>query len=168
MSWLFTSGGQSIGASASVLPMNIQGAFPSGLTDLISLQSKGLSRSSPEPQFESISSSMLNLLYSPTLKSVHDCWKTQTLTVRTFVSEVMSLHGDVDPTQIQSLAVNIWLGSALKTHSDAGHTWLTLQSVLVPARIRVSSCRPFVYGVVKTASAPSLFCPNKAAFPVTH
>ena len=44
MSQLFTSGGQSIRASASVLPMNIQGCFPLGLTDLISLQSKGLSR----------------------------------------------------------------------------------------------------------------------------
>ena len=41
-----TSGGQSIGASASVwiLPMNVQGWFPLGLTDLISLMSKGLSR----------------------------------------------------------------------------------------------------------------------------
>ena len=37
MSWLFTSGGQSIGASASILPMNIQGWFPLGLTGLISL-----------------------------------------------------------------------------------------------------------------------------------
>ena len=37
-------GGQSIGASASVLPMNIQGLFTLGLTGLISLQSKGLSR----------------------------------------------------------------------------------------------------------------------------
>ena len=44
MSWLFTSGGQSIGASASVLPMNIQGWFPFWLTGFISLQSKGLSR----------------------------------------------------------------------------------------------------------------------------
>ena len=46
MSWLFASGGQSIGAStpASVLSMNIQGLFPLGLTDLISLQSKGLPR----------------------------------------------------------------------------------------------------------------------------
>ena len=44
MSPLFASGGQSIGASASVLPMNIQGWFPLGLTGLISLQSKGLSR----------------------------------------------------------------------------------------------------------------------------
>ena len=41
-----TSGGQSIGASnsASVLPMNIQYCLPLGLTGLISLQSKGLSR----------------------------------------------------------------------------------------------------------------------------
>ena len=37
-SWLFTSGGQNIGASASVLPMNIQGWFPLGLTGFISLQ----------------------------------------------------------------------------------------------------------------------------------
>ena len=45
MSRFFTSGGQSIvaSASASVLLMNIQGWFPLGLTGLISLQSKGLS-----------------------------------------------------------------------------------------------------------------------------
>ena len=41
--WLFASGGQSIGVSTSVLPMNIQGWFPLGLTGLI-LLSKGLSR----------------------------------------------------------------------------------------------------------------------------
>ena len=46
VSWLFASGGQSTGASASatVLPINIQGWFPLGLTTLISLLSKGLSR----------------------------------------------------------------------------------------------------------------------------
>ena len=44
VSQLFTSGGQSIGSSASTLPMNIQGWFPLGLTGLISLLSKGLSR----------------------------------------------------------------------------------------------------------------------------
>ena len=46
MSQLFTSGGSSIraSASASVLPMNIQACFPLGLTALISLMSKGLSR----------------------------------------------------------------------------------------------------------------------------
>ena len=41
---LFTSGSQSMGASASFLPMNIQNLFPLGLTDLISLQSKRLSK----------------------------------------------------------------------------------------------------------------------------
>ena len=46
MSQFFTSGGQSIGvsASASVLPMNIQDWFPLVWTGWISLQSKGLSR----------------------------------------------------------------------------------------------------------------------------
>ena len=46
MRWLFTSGGQTIGASASATlnAMNIQSWFPLGLTSLISLLSKGLSR----------------------------------------------------------------------------------------------------------------------------
>ena len=46
MSHFFTSDGQSVGvsASASVLPMNIQGWFPLRLTGLISMQAKGLSR----------------------------------------------------------------------------------------------------------------------------
>ena len=46
MGQFFASGGQSIGAlaSTSVLPMNFQDWFPLGLTGLISLQSKGLSR----------------------------------------------------------------------------------------------------------------------------
>ena len=43
VSQLFTSGGQSIGASASVLIKNIQGSFPLGLTGLIFLLSKGVS-----------------------------------------------------------------------------------------------------------------------------
>ena len=49
MSQLFTSGCQNTGASASasVLPMNMQGRFPLGLTGLISLQTKGLSRVFP-------------------------------------------------------------------------------------------------------------------------
>ena len=46
MNLLFSSGGQTIGvsASASVLPMNIQGWFSLGWTDLISLRSMGLLR----------------------------------------------------------------------------------------------------------------------------
>ena len=62
MSQFFTWSSQSIGASASasVLPMNIQGWFPLGLTGLISFQSKGLSRSFPTPQFQSINPSELS------------------------------------------------------------------------------------------------------------
>ena len=44
MNWLFASGGQSIGASASVFLVSIQGRFPFGWTALIFLLSKRLSR----------------------------------------------------------------------------------------------------------------------------
>ena len=65
-----------IGASASVLSVNIQGWFPLTLTGLISLLSKGLSQeSSPAPHFKSINSSGLSLLCGPTLTSIYDCWK---------------------------------------------------------------------------------------------
>ena len=49
--------------------------FPLGWTDLISLQSKQLSRVSPTPQFRSISSSVHSFLHSPTLTSIHNYWK---------------------------------------------------------------------------------------------
>ena len=79
MSWLFPSGGQSIGVSASALvpPINIQGWFPLGWIGWISLQSKGLStqESSPAPQFKTINSSVLSFLCSPTLTSIHDYWE---------------------------------------------------------------------------------------------
>ena len=47
--------------------------------------------SSPAPQFESISSSVLSLLYGPVLTSVRDYWKTTTLTLQTFVGKVIFL-----------------------------------------------------------------------------
>ena len=70
---LFVSCGQSTGAStsASVLLMNIQVWFPSGLTDLISSLSKGHSRV-PHHNLKKINSSVLILLYSTTLTSVRD------------------------------------------------------------------------------------------------
>ena len=70
VSWLFTTGGQSTGASASVLPMNIRDWFPLGLTGLISLQ--GLWRVFSN---KSINSSAFRFLYSPILTSIHDHWK---------------------------------------------------------------------------------------------
>ena len=93
MSQFFSPGGQSSGASASasILPVNIWGWFPLRLTGLISLLSKGLSRSSPASQFKSINSSAFSLFYGPALTSIHDFWKNHTLTIRTFVGKVMSV-----------------------------------------------------------------------------
>ena len=92
MSGLFAWGGQSVEASASalVLPKNIQEWFPLGVTGLISLLSKGLSRAfsttiqkhqffSTQPSLQSNS-----LSYMPTGKTI-------ALTTLTFVSTVMSL-----------------------------------------------------------------------------
>ena len=74
MSWFFTSGNQSIraSASASVLPVNIQGWFLLGLTGLISLQLGDSQESYPTPQFESISSLVLGFLYGSTLTSIQN------------------------------------------------------------------------------------------------
>ena len=47
--------------------------------------------SSPAPQFKSINSSALSLLYGPTLTSVHDYWKNHSFDYGVFVSKVVSL-----------------------------------------------------------------------------
>ena len=65
--------------SFSISPSNdMQGWFPLGLTDLISLQSKGLSRvfSNTTVQKHQFFSAEL---YSPTLTSMHDYWKNRSL-----------------------------------------------------------------------------------------
>ena len=97
VSQLFSSGGQNIGAVASalVLPMTIQGWFLLGLTGLIPLQSKGLSRIFSHTtiqkhqflgaQFSFWSSSHTFLVQHLTPG------KTIALTLQTFVSKVMSL-----------------------------------------------------------------------------
>ena len=81
-SQLFASGGQSIGASASAsaLPVNIQNWLPLGLTGLISLRSKGLSRVSSNTtvqkhQFFGAQLSLWSNSHGPTLTSIHDYWK---------------------------------------------------------------------------------------------
>ena len=74
MSQFFSSGGQSIGVSASksVLPMNIQDWFPLGW---ISLQSKGLSRVFSNTTVQKHQFLALSFLYSHTLTSIRDYWK---------------------------------------------------------------------------------------------
>ena len=92
MSQLFASGGQSIGASASVVLMNIQGWFPLGLTDLISLLSKGLSRvfSNTAVQKHQFCGAQLSLWSN---SHIHT-WlleKNIALTLQIFVSKMISL-----------------------------------------------------------------------------
>ena len=79
MSELFSSGGQSIGASASVLPVYIQDWFPLEWTGWISLQSKGLSRIFSNTTVQKHQFLVLSFLYSPTLTSIHDHWKNHSL-----------------------------------------------------------------------------------------
>ena len=82
MSRLFTSGGQSFGASTSVLPMNIQDWFPLGLPGLISLLSEGLWR-----VFSSTTVQKLEFFHvQPSLWSNY-----HTHTRQTFIGKVMSL-----------------------------------------------------------------------------
>ena len=99
VSQLFTSGGQSIGvsASASILPMNIHDWFPLGWTGWISLQSRLFSKTTiRKHQFFHF-----QLSYSPTLTSTHDYWKNHSFDKldialtsfdnHSFVGKVMSL-----------------------------------------------------------------------------
>ena len=81
MSQLFSSGGQSIGVSAStsVLPMNTQDWSPLGWTGWMSLQSKGLSRVFSNTTVQKHNFSALSFLHSPTLTSIHDHWKNHSL-----------------------------------------------------------------------------------------
>ena len=92
MSQLSTSDDQSIGASALILPVNIQGWFLSGLVGLISLQSKGLSRgfysiTIQKHQFFNCSAFFMVQLSHPYMTT----GKTMALTIRTFVGKVMFL-----------------------------------------------------------------------------
>ena len=66
--WLFTSSGQNVGASASVLPEH-SGLISSRTDWLDLLDVQGIKESSPAPQFESKNSSVLSLLYGPALTS---------------------------------------------------------------------------------------------------
>ena len=81
MSQLFTSGGQSTGGSAStsVLPMNTQDWSPLAWTGWISFQSKGLSRVFSNTTVQKHQLFSAQLLYSPTLISIHDQWKNHSL-----------------------------------------------------------------------------------------
>ena len=74
MSPFFTSGGQSIGVSISVL----QWIFRTGLVGS-PCSPRNSQKSSPKPQFKNINSSVLSFLYTPALTSIHDHWKNHSI-----------------------------------------------------------------------------------------
>ena len=88
MSWLFASGGQSIGSFTISLSNEYSGliSFRIDWFDLLVVQ--GTQDSSSSPQFESISSLALSLLYDPTLTSIQDYWKNHSFDL---VGKEMSL-----------------------------------------------------------------------------
>ena len=114
ISELFTSGGQSIGtsASASVLPMNIQGWFPLGLTGLISLLSKGLSR-----------------VFSSTTIWKHQFYGAQPFFLVLVVKNAPANAGDVrDAGLIPGLGRSLGEGhgNTLQNFMDIGAWWATV------------------------------------------
>ena len=122
MSQLFTSCGQSIGASpsASVLPMNIQGRFPLGLSGLISLQSRRLSRvfSSTTVRKQKFFSSQP---YLWSLTSIHNYWKNHSFDYTDFcqksdIFNTLSRFVITFLPRSKRLLIS-WLQS---THSDFG------------------------------------------------
>ena len=98
------------------------------------MESKGLSRVSPTPQFKSINSSALSFLHSPTLTSIYDYWKNHSLD---FVGKVMSLLFNM----LSRLVVTFLPGSKRLLIS-----WLQSSSavILQPPKIKsVSIVSPF-------------------------
>ena len=87
MSRLIVSGSQITGASALVLPMDIQSLFRLGLIGLISCCPRDSKESSLASQFKNINSTALSLPYGAPLTSLPDI----ALIIQTFVSKVMSL-----------------------------------------------------------------------------
>ena len=106
VSQLFASGGQSIGASASVLPMNIQGWFPLGLTGLISLAVQGTLKSL---QHHSSKASVLQPepFLVPLSHPIHDYWKNHSFDYMNLCRQSdVSAYGTKQLLQIATLVVS--------------------------------------------------------------
>ena len=108
MSHLFSSGGQSIGASASasVLRRNIQGWFPLGLTSLIPFAIQGTLKSLLQHHSSKVSILRHSVSFMEQLLHPHvTTGRTITLTVRTFVSKEMYMQSRM---VIDSLLFHVW------------------------------------------------------------
>ena len=102
----FALGGQSIGISASalVLPMNIQDSFPLGLSGLISLLSKELSRDFSSTIIRKASVLQCSAFFMVELS--HPCMttgKTIALTIQTYVALILSISSAPTPASVRCL-----------------------------------------------------------------
>ena len=154
MNQLFASGGQSIGvsASASILPMTIQGWFPLGLTGWISLQSKELSSLL---QHHSSKASVLwcSAFYVVQLSHPYmTTGKTIILTIWTFVSKMMSLLlNTLSRFVIAFLLRNKCLVAAAKSFRD--HLLhLLIRSILLIGKLSLSRAKCLVPSYVALSS----------------
>jgi len=93
VSWLFTSGCWNI--ELQLHHQSFQWIFR---VDFLSerliwppCHPRASQKSSPTPQLKTINSLVFSLVYAPTLISIHDYWKNYSLTLWTFVGQVMSL-----------------------------------------------------------------------------
>ena len=127
MSQLFVSGGQSVGASASVFPMNIQGWFPLGFTGLISLEYKGLSRVFSSTTIQKHQFFGLSFLCGPTLTSVYDYWKNHSsdytdVCQQSDVSAFLILCLDLSHIYLKRQLCHLW---------QLGCTWMYLKAIML-------------------------------------
>ena len=136
MSQFFTSDGQSVGASASVLPMNIQDWFPLGLTGLISLQTKGLSRvlSNTTVQKHKFFGIQLSL-WSDSHIHPRLLEKAISLTIQRFTGKGMSLLFNMLPR----LVIAFFPRSKLLLNS-----WLQSPSTVILERKKIKSVTAFI------------------------
>ena len=129
MSRLFASGSQNIGALAwaSVLPMNIQDWFPLGLTGLISLQSKGHSKSHLQHHNSKASILQHSAFFMIQFSHLYmTTGKTIALTIWIFVSKVTSLLFNT----LSRFAV-----ASLTRSKHLLISWLQLSSAIVENKI---------------------------------
>ena len=134
MSQLFTSGDQRIGASASVLPMNIQDWFPLGCTGWISSQSKGTLKSLLQHHTSKASTFWCSAFFTVQLSNPYvTTGKTIALTRRTFVGKVMSLLFNM----LSRLVINF-----LPRSKHLIISWVQSRSALIlePPKNKVSHC----------------------------
>ena len=170
MSWLFTSGGQSIGtsASASVLPINIQSWFPLGLTLVWSpccpMDSQ---ESSPAPQVQKQQFFGTQPSFGPTLTSIHDYWKNHTFgymdlcwqsyfllfnMLSRFVMAFLPMNRHLLISWLQSLSILILEPKKIKSVT------ISTISPSIPHEVMELDAMFFIYGIFRFRPVFSLLC----------